>query len=89
MTELGLNDRRDGEERRNRDAALRRFRDNGAVAEWVRFLTPLLLAAIVAYFTTVTKLAVLEERQRNQYEEVIRMLNLLREDVRIHNQVHR
>lgn len=54
--------------------------------EWARWIGSILLAAIVAYFTAQAKseaqYAELRERQINNFNEVLRRLDLLQADVR-------
>lgn len=61
-------------------------RTQGTWSRIVDILLPLIVAAVVSYVTAVTALqkqtAVLEERQTQQYGEVIRSLDLIREDIR-------
>jgi hypothetical protein len=48
---------------------------NRRAAEWAWRLGTALLAAVLAYAALGAKVSVLEERQRNQYDELIRRLD--------------
>lgn len=97
MTNLGLNDRRDadqnGSEFDHRTGFWRKLgaspgpaRGGGFSSETLRWALGLVLAAAVAYFTTIgtieTRVSVLEERENNHYEELKRMLTDVASDVR-------
>lgn len=52
---------------------------NGRTGEYVRWMLGLALAGLVAYFTALgtlqAQLAVVVERERNHYDEIIRRLD--------------
>ena len=54
--------------------------------EWIRWLTGLALAGLIAYFTTVSTIskdqAVTKEKQQNFQEEMLRRLDLMQADIR-------
>lgn len=59
---------------------------NGRMGEWVRWALLLIAAGVVSYFTTIgtlsTQLAMVEERQRNHFDEIQRSLSRIENDVR-------
>lgn len=54
--------------------------------DWLKYVLSLLLAAMVAYFTSQAKtdsaMARIEEREENHYKELKASIDLLREDIR-------
>lgn len=50
--------------------------------EWLRFIAALVLAAVVAYFTTVARVSTLEERELNHYTELLRIVLEIKADVK-------
>lgn len=59
---------------------------NGRTGEYIRYVVGLILAGIIAYFTTIGTLnqAVTEVRERedNHFSEVLRRLDVLQGDIR-------
>lgn len=55
-------------------------------ADFLRWLIGVAMAAFVAYFTTISTLnqglAEVRERQKNQFEEIMRRLEMLQVDIR-------
>lgn len=58
---------------------------NGKTGEYVRWIIGMALAGIVAYFTALgalqAQLAVVIERERNHYDEIIRRLDRIENKV--------
>lgn len=61
-------------------------RVNGKTGEWIRYIVGLLLAGVVAYFTAIgtirQQIATVQEREVNHFEEVLRRLDILQQDIR-------
>lgn len=61
-------------------------RFNGKTGEYVRYVMGLILAGLIAYFTTISTLnqAVTEVRERedNHFSEVLRRLDVMQQDIR-------
>lgn len=61
-------------------------RVNGKTGEYIRYVFGLILAGLIAYFTTLGTInqAVTEvrERENNHFSEVLRRLEILQQDVR-------
>lgn len=59
---------------------------NGRTGEWVRMALGLVLAGLIAYFTALgrveSSITEVRERQRNQFEEVLRRLDIMQSDIR-------
>lgn len=64
-----------------RSPSPRRGEENVQIG-WFKFLLPLVLAALVSYFTAVGRIGQIEERERNHYEEILRVLATIQGDVR-------
>lgn len=61
-------------------------RVNGKSYEWVRYIGGLILAGLIAYFTTLGTInqavAEVRERENNHFSEVLRRLDVLQADIR-------
>lgn len=59
---------------------------NGKTGEYIRYVMGLILAGIIAYFTTIGTLdkavAQVREREDNHFSEVLRRLEILQQDIR-------
>lgn len=59
---------------------------NGRTGEYIRYAFGLILAGLIAYFTTMgtvnQAVAEVRERENNHFSEVLRRLDLLQTDVR-------
>lgn len=61
-------------------------RFNGKTGEWLRYIGGLILAGLIAYFTTLGTLnqavAEVREREDNHFSEVLRRLDVMQQDIR-------
>ena len=61
-------------------------RFNGKTGEYARYAIGLIIAGLVAYFTTIGTLnqavAQVREREDNHFSEVLRRLDILQQDIR-------
>lgn len=77
MTGLGLDERRE-EDRREQD----RLRSSAGLAEWMRWGITIALAGLVSYFTVLNQVGRIDEREKGHFEELLRVVNEIRSDVR-------
>lgn len=70
----------------DRTAAEERVPPSNGKGDFLRWLIGVAMAAMVAYFTTISTLnqglAEVRERQKNQFEEIMRRLEMLQIDIR-------
>jgi len=61
-------------------------RFNGKTGEWLRWALGMVLAGVVAYFTSIgtvkEQVATVQERENNHFSEVLRRLDVLQADMR-------
>jgi len=59
---------------------------NGKTGEWFRAIGGIVIAAMVAYFTTIASIqkesAAQQEREANHFQEVLRRLDTMSQDIR-------
>ncbi len=80
-TAFNFSDRRSGDGDRRALQPL----GNGK-GEWVRWalnlIIPAMVAAVLAWVAVSNRISVIEEREQNHYQELLRQFQALREDIR-------